>query len=111
MKREYQAEWVGSDRLGGCQMGKLSSLAEGSLIDDAEKVLMLVLRSYPDMERVSLWIIDAGSGHFRNYTKQGQVWIRTYSDNLVPNWFPWFFLGLICLMFVGLTVLWHFCGR
>lgn len=45
-----------------------------------------------------------GSGHLARYEKRGKTWVRTFADNIVPDWFPWFFLGLIVLMFIILAI-------
>lgn len=44
-----------------------------------------------------------GSGCLREYKKSGDVWIRTFSGNIMPRWFPLVFLGMLALLFASLA--------
>jgi hypothetical protein len=40
-----------------------------------------------------------GAGFVAHYEKQHETWVRGYCNNIVPTWFPFFFFGLIVLVF------------
>jgi len=61
---------------------------------DVEVEYLYVRASRPD-----------GSGWIGWYKKSGDVWVRTLNENIMPNWFPWFFFGLIGLFILFLIIL------
>lgn len=45
-----------------------------------------------------------GSGHHAEYKKTGRRWVRVFSDNTLPNWFPWFFFMYIIVILLFLVL-------
>ena len=86
--------------------GELSSCSSGASYADIETELFAKTKEFPNARaaRFRLQWPD-GSGHIRCYEKRGDVWVRTYSDNIMPTTFVYgFMFCLLALMAFGLIM-------
>jgi len=56
-----------------------------------------------------------GSGFIRYYERRGEVWVATYSEttyseNMLPNWIPWFFLTACAAAIAVLMLIFWWIG-
>jgi hypothetical protein len=110
MARDCRVYWRAVTADGEKHEGELASASEGMSLEKVEAELFDLaskLRTEPVEISVRVRMSD-DSGMIRVYKKRGQAWVRVWSDNIVPWWFPWLMIGTFV---VGFVVLWLVCPK
>ncbi len=108
----FKVFWTAADANGKIHEGELTPRPSGTTYAEIETELFPIIKDFKIARFRTIW--PDGSGHISCYEKRGDIWLKTYSDNIMDRNFGYFFFGTIIgipAIFIAICFILHFLGK